>query len=208
MVTRAKTSTPATLDKATKPLWTALDPENYKGPNFDKEPLKGLGLLVRDEVTGYTGMVTQVSVLLSGNVQFAVQPSSTDCGVTMPDAMQLDVHSLKAVGDGLSKTVIKVPNPTTIPLGVEVEDIITGIKAITTQKTTFMNGCEVFLLEVALKNRQPLTEFAHHINAIRLKVTGKNDKTKQLNLPPADDRGRPPGGPSKRLTHTPTTRLR
>lgn len=128
-----------------------------------------LGHTVRDMVTGFTGIATQLVELLSGTVQFAVQPKlgAKATPGDYPNGMNLDIQTLEFVDDGVAKTVIP-PAVTELVLGNEVEDILTGFKGTLTSKNTFINGCVYFHVlpkmtkEQKEQNKAPDSEFFDH----------------------------------------------
>ncbi len=104
-----------------------------------------LGKNVKDRVTGATGIVTSVKEGISGNFQISIQAKSVD-GTVIPDATYCDVHMVEELDVGLSADVTLPTNPTTIPIGAKVRDI-TGFEGMTTNKSTYLNGCEFFWVE-------------------------------------------------------------
>jgi len=146
-----------------------------------------IGCKARDLLSGYEGLVSSKSELMNGNVQFAIKTPQTD-GVWV-DGMSFDAVQLEYVDSGISH-LTKEPEATTIQLGQEVEDIVSGFVGIATVKTTFLNGCVYF--DVAAKTTKDLETKAMFIPNIRLKVVG--DGVLKV-IKPAE---KPTGGPATR----------
>lgn len=114
-----------------------------------------LGMIVRDPGTGLTGIASLKAELLSGSIQYAIQPEGD--GKTMPEAMFCDDFLLEYVGEGVSK---KTPTPdeaATFRLGEELEDTVTGFKGYAIDRTTYLNGCVHYTLQ---PHKQKLGFFA------------------------------------------------
>ena len=59
-----------------------------------------LGSMLKDKVTGMTGIATSRVEYLNGCVQYGVKPKSKDG--TYPDSQYIDVGQLELVGKGIS----------------------------------------------------------------------------------------------------------
>lgn len=106
-----------------------------------------LGCKVKCVITGFTGIAFQGVELMSGSVQYAVQPPLPTLKVPLPgaipDAINIDAQLLEFVDIGVSDRVT-LAEPTAISLGNEVEDLATGVKGTAITKHTFINGCVYF----------------------------------------------------------------
>jgi hypothetical protein len=110
-------------------------------PALDVAPK--LGMFVRDRVTGFTGTLNTIAEMISGNTQYAIQPACEDGSNAIPESQFMDHHTVEVIGLGVSASMTP-PAQATIQLGWKVEDIITGVKGIATEKITFLNGCVYF----------------------------------------------------------------
>lgn len=153
-----------------------------------------LGQTVRDLVTGFTGVATSRLDHLNGNVQYAVMPKQKEGENTFPEAVYLDHHMLEVLDDGVSAKVTKaVALPLTLQtLGVEVRDRITGFVGITTQKSTYMNGCVSF--DVISKDKKKRGAETSWFEFSRLEFIGAGEQA--IAVKPAAD---VPGGPPQRV---------
>jgi len=162
-----------------------------------------LGNTVRDTITGYTGIAAQQLELISGTIQFAVQPKidkKAESG-KYPDATNIDVQMLEFVDDGVAA---RVTQPTAIipfELGNTVKDTVTGFTGIATGKHTFINGCVYFSVTPPMskedkeKGTQPEAGF---FDAGRLARTGKGVAQSYVKAPEVEKTKERPGGPSTR----------
>jgi hypothetical protein len=154
-----------------------------------------LGHKVRDLITGYEGIAYQELLLMSGTVQFAVQPPMTDDKKgEMPSGMNLDVHTLEYVDDGIFGRVIPPPADAlvAVKLGEEVVDEVTGLKGMVMSRTTFANGCVYFTVQPPMvKGEVPEIAF---LDWKRLKRVGKGISAKVSNVAPKEPT-KSPGGP-------------
>jgi hypothetical protein len=98
-----------------------------------------LGMVVRDPGTGLTGIASLKAELMSGSIQYAVQPEGD--GKTMPEAMFCDDFLLEYVGIGVSKRTPTPDENATFRLGEELKDTVTGFQGIAIDRTTYLNGC-------------------------------------------------------------------
>jgi hypothetical protein len=124
-----------------------------------------LGLLVRDPVTGLEGTCHIRVEMLSGNVQFGVQPKGD--GETLKEAHSLDYHLLEVIGEGVSARVPPEDDTVTLKLGQRVRDRISGQVGIAVEKATFQNGCVYFSVQprkglIDIANEIPKSNFLAH----------------------------------------------
>jgi hypothetical protein len=151
-----------------------------------------IGCIAVDLASGFEGIAVSRSELFNGNVQFAIQPQCQKDSSTLPDPFAFDAISLVYKNKGISEMAVR-PQFTDINVGDEVEDIVTGVRGITTTKTTFLNGC-VYFEVTAPKEKAKKNEFdVLHLTCARLKKVGKTS------LKPITAAGeKPTGGPTTR----------
>lgn len=160
-----------------------------------------LGCTARDAVTGYQGIVIHKIEQLNGNVQFALQPKVNKDG-EHPTGMSIDQHLLEFVDEGVMSRVTPVSNPSDIQLGNKVKDILSGFEGYATQKSTYLNGCEIFVVQPEIKKKDDIAKGVpdqHYIEAIRLKKIGDGYAKKITLPPPSTATNMRPGGPSVRV---------
>lgn len=106
-----------------------------------------LGSAVQDILTGVTGIASVRCDLIAGNTQYTVQPKSKD-GDSMPDAWNIDEHTLEVTGPGISDRATPVPEDTVVfQLGQKLRCRITGFEGIASGRMTHMNGCVFYRLD-------------------------------------------------------------
>lgn len=162
-----------------------------------------LGSTVRDFATGLEGYVIQKVEHLGGNIQYSVQPQGD--GKTLPDAYNIDYHTLDVVDEGISARASE-PIEATIQLGQEVRDVVSDFEGIVTMRVTYINGCVRYAVLPQINAKalvQQEVPPASFIDQGRLKVIGdglmekdapKTTEIKDEAVKPA----RPTGGPSTR----------
>lgn len=164
-----------------------------------------LGSIVRDAITGFTGIATQRCDHLNGNVQYAIQPKGKEDG-SYPDAMFLDYHTLDVgdEADGVSDRATPAAE-TSIILGQKVRDKATGFTGIATMKATYLNGCVHFgvlpeIRKEALLNENPVPSWIDH-NRLEVVNDGLNaDAPKNIEIKDSVEvKPRPPGGPAMKV---------
>lgn len=97
-----------------------------------------------DRITGITGVITQVHIFESGNVQYAIQPKSED-GSKLPDAWSIDAISVAVTyNPDLADLMSPVVDETQFNFGDKVECTYSGYKGIVDRKCIHMNGCVSF----------------------------------------------------------------
>lgn len=169
-----------------------------------KKPQPGhaivLGNVIREISTGVEGVCLQYVERLSGSRQWSIQPEGD--GTAVPDSFAFDVNACDYVDKGIADRTLK-PHPDAygIALGSEVQDVVSGISGIVTLRTSFMNGCVLYVVQPKLdkkaadKNKLP-DDIAFDWQ--RLKVVGKGVSLTSKEpirqpppLPPAKVRGGP-----------------
>ena len=164
-----------------------------------------LGTEVFDATSGLQGVAVQRIEQIGGNIRYAVQPLGD--GSSVPEALNVDWHTLLVVGPGVSAAASKVKVRTDIKLGEEVKHRILGMVGVVVSKLTFMNGCE--FLEVHGKqdklrpNGTDLVDSSFLFEKIGrgLSITDSGDDkaTKAA-------KEKPPGGPMTRVVRKPAFR--
>lgn len=127
-----------------------------------------LGCNVIDNVTGLTGIVTQIRTTLSGCRQVGIQPKGD--GSKVIEAVLIDEHLVAVVDEGISAQVPECES-TTISVGDKVQDIISNRVGIVVATVSFINGC--LFLEVVSKEKKKApsrTFFIDHKRAQFLSV--------------------------------------
>ena len=151
-----------------------------------------LGSTVRDAISGFTGIATQIAEYLNGNLQYGLQPKAKEDGSDCPESHFIDYHTLDVIDAGVSDRSTE-PAETDILLGQKVRDKASGFEGIATLKMTYINGCVSFgVLPKASDNKSPKPIFVDHA---RLEVV---DDGLLSDKPRTDEikSSRPPGGPS------------
>lgn len=155
-----------------------------------------LGKRVKDSITGFTGIVTQILHKANGNVQYGIQPVGD--GNTYPDAMFIDYHTIEIVDDGVADKVTPITNPTTIKIGDEIQDKITKYRGIVTEIAIHLNGCQ-FLLTESLVDKANKRSFdwisVDRVVVIKSQKVSLTPTPKELNTEP-----KVPGGPGNKIT--------
>lgn len=121
-----------------------------------------LGVLARDTVTGFEGVVTVRVEMLNGNVQFLLQPKGKKDAIA--DGKCIDFHLLEEIGAGVADKLPPIDQSATIKLGQRVRDRVSGLTGIVTEKTTFQNGCVYFAIQAHANRSKLLGEIPGSIN--------------------------------------------
>ncbi|MFH1657917.1 MAG: hypothetical protein ABIG35_01265 [Pseudomonadota bacterium] len=108
-----------------------------------------LGCTVIDNVSGLTGIATQIRITLSGCRQIGIQPKGD--GTKVLEAVLIDDHLVSVVDEGVSAQVPE-GELSTIHLGEKIRDIITKRAGIVVATVSFVNGC--LYLEVIPKHKK------------------------------------------------------
>lgn len=102
------------------------------------KPAIGLGVEVKDVVSGMTGISTSLFYKLSGSIMIGVQPPSDDG--KMAEAWTIDEAICQAVEGGRTIPAIDAGDPL-VALGHQVEDRVTKFKGTVTAIMVHINGC-------------------------------------------------------------------
>lgn len=100
-----------------------------------------LGNIVKDKVSGFTGIVTSRSDLYNGTVQFGIQPKVDPVKNEIPEAKSIDDFMLEVLEKGFANDLPPIDDSCTIVLGNRIQDRITQTVGIAIEKVTFQNGC-------------------------------------------------------------------
>jgi hypothetical protein len=170
-------------------------------------PIK-LGNIVRDRITGIEGFATAKHEMLNGNVQYSVQPKADPKEpAKAPDGTASDEHMLEFVSDGVAEEAIP-PSEVHFHLGDLVKDTVSGVQGISTQKTTFLNGCVYSDIQPKVSKDKP-TEIPkpHFLSYDRLEIVtagafkpAKAAVVAAANMPAGAPR---PGGPNNPAARIP-----
>lgn len=160
-----------------------------------------LGMTLRDTLTGFTGIAAARVEMLDGNIQLAIQPyvgADTKTG-EMPGGMNIDIHTLEYVSDGISDRAT-TPNKYTIAVGDKVRDTVTGIEGIAIDRIVYLNGCVYYNVQ-----QTKVTDRHTGVDTVpdriftmqaRLEVVTPSHSKVEKSKPSKE--GRVPGGPSTR----------
>jgi len=157
-----------------------------------KEPIR-LGNLVKDLVTKFIGYTVLKAELLSGTIQWGIQPEVEAGSKEIPKAMFIDEFMLEVLEQGFADNLPAIDNRVTIKLGEKVKDKVTGATGIATEKVTFQNGCVQFAIITGLNKdgEQSVLQIDHK----RLERVGdglsKEQKKTQDDAPPKARTGGP-----------------
>lgn len=161
-----------------------------------------LGNLVKDKMSGFSGIVSGRQEHLSGMIQFAVQPAaSPKTPADHPDAISFDEYVLEVKGKGIAASLPPTDDTVTIMLGEEIEDIASGFRGIAHEKVTFSNGCVYFAIVSKTardQNGKPTRIFLSH-RQLKKVGNGLTVPADNLIVKATEAPARAPGGPSTRV---------
>lgn len=126
------------------------------------------GFKVRDKITGLTGVAEQYIEMLTGTIQYSIQPEGD--GKTIPQGMAMDHQIVEKIS---KKPVVEPipPDPNVkVQLGDEVEDIISGHKGIAVRKIIFLNGCVYFEVLSRVTEKDKTDSHYMSVDHKRLKI--------------------------------------
>lgn len=160
-----------------------------------------LGKELKDPASGIIGIAEIRITFLNNNVRYSIQPMSEDSHKLEP-GFDIDEHQLHVVGAGISKLRIDPPANIPLSLGMEVKDIVTGMKGVLTEKHESLNGCVYFVLtskvtrlsDSGLQARLPYERLAKIGKGVMEKILGAQEKASAPLPAPAQG----PGGPMTR----------
>ena len=127
-------------------------------------PFDYLGLTVRDEITGLTGICNSIMEYHTGTIQCCVQPKGD--GEKIPEAYYIDPDTLVLVTDGPTVNVVE-PLITDNFIGKKIKDRITGSEGIATHRMTYINGCIRYSIKyLSKKDNEPSILTVEALDAI------------------------------------------
>jgi hypothetical protein len=135
--TTSTTKKPPVRSKVVKP-----DIESVRFASIDDIRL---GMTVKDPASGLIGIANMKAELISGSVQYAIQPVGD--GKSMPEGFFVDDFMLEFVDDGVSKRAPAPDAAARFVLGEDLQDTISGFRGIAVQRTTYLNGCVHYTLQ-------------------------------------------------------------
>lgn len=107
------------------------------------DSLAKLGYTARDKVSGVEGIITSLSELYNGCLQFGIQPVGD--GKTVPDSWSFDVQQVEVLEHILPQTWCNSHGPA---LGDKVKDKTTGEVGVVSRKYYTLNGCVSALVDI------------------------------------------------------------
>jgi hypothetical protein len=110
-------------------------------PTIDGEVLQR-GWKVRDQFTGFTGIIDSFAELRNGSVQVQIQPKCSDDKLdTVPDLQSFDAFQLEIL-ERTAPSGLPAPDlPFAVDLGEKVTDPVTGVSGVITERLITRNGC-------------------------------------------------------------------
>lgn len=104
-----------------------------------------LGSIVRDHVTGFTGVAENRAIFLYGCNSYCIQPKVGEDG-KMPKSCMVDEPQLEVL-DEAPVMVEPEPKPQLVELGGYVQDPVREQWGTVTGRAVYLNGCSRVLLE-------------------------------------------------------------
>lgn len=98
-----------------------------------------LGSVVRDRISGFTGVAVSRTSWLHGCIRIAVSPQKLDKDGKRIDSYVYDEPQLEVIS--ASESVTEKSDSPEIKLGSEVRDRISGFAGVVTSRTTFLHSC-------------------------------------------------------------------
>jgi hypothetical protein len=99
-----------------------------------------LGDLLRDKLTGFTGVAAYKTLDMNGNIRFALQPRNAEDPNKIEDMLEVDRHMLEVVEPGVAP-VMPVDMDSLLCLGDKVQDIASGMKGMVVLSVIYLSGC-------------------------------------------------------------------
>jgi hypothetical protein len=157
-----------------------------------------LGQTMKDWTSGFTGLSICLVEHYSGLIRYGIQPKSED-GSKIPDALEVDAHTLEYVDDGRSMNVIAPTGNPDFVLGNEVIDEVTGFVGTAMIRVTHLNGCVYYTVVGKHDSKAIIKEQRQAIEELRLKFHGDGIVKKLSKAAPNPETGKAPGGMSTRM---------
>ena len=106
-----------------------------------------LGILVKDRVTGFTGVTDNCASYQYGVDRYCIQPQVNDKG-ELPLSQMIDVTQLVPTTDPPTILMEPIPPPREkIPLGSQVRDPVKALSGTLVGRAIYLNGCVRVLIE-------------------------------------------------------------
>jgi hypothetical protein len=164
-----------------------------------------LGMEVRNIISNFQGIVSSVRQLVSGQIQFCIEPKGD--GTTVPDAFFSDWQTMEIIGEGIQDRVSKPDGQVKIKLGQTVRHTVNGFTGVAAEKITYINGCVSFWVIPTeeyqkqfpgkLLSGQALDH--HMLEVVGAVPASLAEKAAIAENPPVVNK--PTGGPSMRANH-------
>lgn len=104
-----------------------------------------LGIRVKDQVTGFAGVVTGRSQLLHMCNRYNVTPEGITPDGKLKEIYSFDEEALEVLDD---KPLRKVPDPDfKYELGLIARDAVTLLKGVIVTRTQYMHGCNRYIVQ-------------------------------------------------------------
>lgn len=169
-----------------------------------KKPIM-MGNKVKDVTTGFAGHVTAISERPNAATMYGVQPPTKKGSTEYPKAVYIDGIALDVIDKGNAARLPEVDSRVRIGLGDQVEDTVSGLVGITTEKITFQNGCVHFVVMGRLlgDKKEPPSLFLQHDRLKLLMPASELYKAEHGEAPPKpepltmDTPQSRPGGPAR-----------
>lgn len=156
-----------------------------------------LGMQVRDDITGFTGIAVNSLELLTGTKQYGIQPAIAEgAPQVMPEPESMDWQQLTVIGEGISARYEPITEPEDIwQLGDKLKSVVNNFNGVAVGKSISLNGCIRFTLESKTGNSSDVNKQSHHMS-FDFKELVKDGESIAPQLKAERDPSRPPGGPS------------
>lgn len=155
-----------------------------------------LGLLVKDVVTGLVGITSSNNELLTGTLQFYVQPQIAEGGSnTVVEGEYFDWQRLDVLGEGVSKRYDPVDESPAgiVKLGEHVRNLVNGFEGYVVMRQVSLNGCLRFTVE----NRLPADQVGKDAKQLLSSITCDWKELERIDVGVSETvAAAPSGGPS------------
>lgn len=149
-----------------------------------------LGSLVKDKITGFTGIADNRATYLYGCDRICVQPNKVNEDYTIPESCMFDECQLEVLSTDTGIATIP-PNTPRVELGNIVKDPISETECTVMGRAVYLNGCtRVYLTPTKKCDKEQET---YWVDENQVVDTGKT-KLLKGNTPPNSTRGT--GGPA------------
>lgn len=105
------------------------------------------GLMAKDKISGYTGMIVTHAQGLNGMLRYTLQTEMKYTG-PIPDAYEFDEQDIVILDK--KKKIKTVTHKFKFETGVRVENMINGFTGIITHREFSINGCERYRVETKI----------------------------------------------------------